>query len=64
MLAGFARDPQTLEQMLEAVVGKLHAAFERNDRILAREEKLLKWGIRLFSLVTLLTIGLYTWGLR
>jgi hypothetical protein len=64
MLAGFTANPQTLEQMLEAVVGKLRAALVRNDRILAREETYLKWGIRLFSLVTLVTIGLYTWGLR
>ncbi len=64
LLEGFAASSTTLEEMLAILLQGLQASWEENDKLLRQEAWCLKWGLISFSLITIGSIGVYTWGLR
>jgi len=63
ILGGFARDPQTLEAVLEKVLRDLNESWVNNDRLLAEESRWFRLGILSLGVATLLSLGLYAWAL-
>lgn len=55
--------PYTLEEMLAMVLVDLHTAWRNNDSLLAEEQRSFYWGAVALGIVTLISIGLYAWGL-
>lgn len=63
MIAAFARRPGTLEKRLEEMIQLLQRDWKNNDELLERESERAKWGLRLLALASVVTVGLYAWGL-
>jgi len=55
--------PYTLEEILAVLMVELHKSWQSNDKLLAQEQRSFYWGAAALGLVTLITTGLYAWGL-
>lgn len=60
---GDGSEPFTLEEQLVMVLRGLHTSWSNNDRLLAAEGRSFYWGILTLAIATLITLGLYAWGL-
>jgi len=55
--------PYTLEEMLAMLLVDLHTSWRNNDSLLAVEQRTFYWGAMALGVATLITVGLYAWGL-
>jgi hypothetical protein len=55
--------PYTLEEILAMLLVDLHTSWRSNDSLLAGEQRSFYWGATALGVATLITIGLYAWGL-
>jgi hypothetical protein len=55
--------PYTLEEMLAMLLVDLHTSWRNNDKLLAEEQRSFYWGAAALGIATLITTGLYAWGL-
>lgn len=55
--------PYTLEEMFAMLLVDLHTAWRNNDTILVEEQRSFYRGAAALGIATLMTIGLYAWGL-
>lgn len=55
--------PYTLEEMLAMLLVDLQASWRINDILLEKEQRSFYRGAAVLGIVTLITVGLYAWGL-
>jgi hypothetical protein len=55
--------PYTLEHILQTLLVDLQRSWRNNDRLLAEEQRSFYWGAAALGIATLITLGLYAWGL-
>jgi hypothetical protein len=55
--------PYTLEYMLQMILVGLQESWRNNDSLLAEEQRSFYWGAAALGIATLVTLGLYAWGL-
>lgn len=55
--------PHTLEYMLQLLLVDLHTSWRNNDSLLAEEQRSFYSGAAALGIATLITLGLYAWGL-
>jgi hypothetical protein len=55
--------PYTLEYLLQILLVDLHKTWRNNDTLLAQEQRSFYWGAAALGIATLITLGLYAWGL-
>jgi hypothetical protein len=55
--------PYTLEHMLQMLLVDLHTSWSNNDSLLGEEQRSFYWGAAALGVATLITLGLYAWGL-
>ncbi|MHB8436434.1 MAG: hypothetical protein ACYDC0_11240 [Acidimicrobiales bacterium] len=53
----------TLEEQLAMLLVDLQDSWNNNDRLLAEEGRSFYWGALSLAVVTLVSVGLYAWGL-
>ncbi|MGH9073569.1 MAG: hypothetical protein ACRDZQ_05555, partial [Acidimicrobiales bacterium] len=53
----------TLEEQLAMLLVDLQGSWNNNDRLLAEEGRSFYWGALSLAVVTLVSVGLYAWGL-
>lgn len=53
----------TLEEMLAMLLVDLHTSWRNNDTLLAEEQRSFYRGAIALGIATLITVGLYAWGL-
>lgn len=53
----------TLEEQLAMLLVDLKDSWNNNDRLLAEEGRSFYWGVLSLAVVTLVSVGLYAWGL-
>ena len=64
MMAAFSDKPETLENRLREMIQLLHRDWNNNDELLEEESRRIKWGLRLLFAVSVISVGLYAWGLN
>jgi hypothetical protein len=55
--------PYTLEQLLRYLVNDFSKSWSNNDSLLKVEQRSFYWGGATLGIATLITLGLYAWGL-
>jgi hypothetical protein len=64
LLAVFAREPQTPEDMLVRLIKDLQSTWQNNDTLLARERRYIRGGLYALCGASVLAVALYSWRLN